>query len=488
MLTIDDTVGRVHQVHPGRTHLFQHWIGPLTALTDVLAVVAVVALSSVGFHLVMHGYEVSRETTLTLAAMLGSIFLFGNLMQSRYQVANYIAPRGQIESVAGVWSLTLIVFLTIALVSKIIDDLSWPIVLLTFVLGIPAIGLTRMLLVSGISIASRQGRMPVRRIFLIGHEENVMSFVERCRPWNVGFEIVDVAYLRSPRSPQLGETASWDMTIADDLAAIVARTRHMQPDAVFIAMPWSQQKIIARCVDALLTTPVAIHLATEQILDRFERPRASRLGAMTSLELSRPVMSWPHLKLKRVFDLVAATLILVAITPILLLVALAIRWETNGPVLFIQRRHGFNRRAFRICKFRTMTVAEDGPIVVQARQDDVRITRVGRILRRYNIDELPQLLNVIAGHMSLVGPRPHALAHDEDFQQRISLYARRHNVKPGITGWAQVNGLRGLTDTDAKMAARIDHDLWYIDNWSFWLDIVILLRTIFSAKSFRNAG
>jgi lipopolysaccharide/colanic/teichoic acid biosynthesis glycosyltransferase len=138
-------------------------------------------------------------------------------------------------------------------------------------------------------------------------------------------------------------------------------------------------------------------------------------------------------------------------------------------------------------KFRTMTSVDDGDVVVQATLGDARVTRVGRWQRRWSIDELPQLLNVIKGDMSLVGPRPHALSHNREYEQRISLYARRHNVKPGITGWAQVNGLRGETDTDEKMLKRVEHDLYYIDNWSLWFDVKILILTALSQRARRNA-
>jgi exopolysaccharide biosynthesis polyprenyl glycosylphosphotransferase len=222
-------------------------------------------------------------------------------------------------------------------------------------------------------------------------------------------------------------------------------------------------------------------------MDRFDNPHIVRIGSLASLRLTRPALSFAQILFKRVFDVFAASAILIASLPVLLLVALAIKLDSKGPVLFLQRRYGFNQEPFRIFKFRTMTTTDDGEVVKQATRNDPRITRIGGFLRRYNLDELPQLLNVIAGQMSLVGPRPHALAHDREFQRKIALYARRHNVKPGITGWAQVNGLRGETDTDDKMARRIAYDHWYIDNWSFWLDIGILLRTVFSPRAFRNA-
>ena len=165
-----------------------------------------------------------------------------------------------------------------------------------------------------------------------------------------------------------------------------------------------------------------------------------------------------------------------------------IRRESPGPVFFMQRRYGFNQEPFRIYKFRSMSAQEDGRVVTQAIAGDSRVTRVGRFIRRTNIDELPQLLNVLRGEMSLVGPRPHAMAHDQAFEREVALYARRHNVRPGITGWAQVNGWRGETDTPEKVLGRVAHDLFYIDNWSLMLDLSIMVRTVFSRKAYKNAG
>jgi len=190
---------------------------------------------------------------------------------------------------------------------------------------------------------------------------------------------------------------------------------------------------------------------------------------------------------KRVLDLVAAIALLVMFAPVLAVVALLVRLDSKGPVFFRQTRTGLRGRAFAIVKFRTMRVLDDGAVIAQTRRDDPRLTKVGRWLRRWNIDEIPQLFNVLIGDMSLVGPRPHALSHDHDYERRISLYARRHNVKPGITGWAQINGYRGEIDTDDKIRKRVEHDLFYIDNWSMWLDLKIIARTVLSPAAYRNA-
>ena len=175
----------------------------------------------------------------------------------------------------------------------------------------------------------------------------------------------------------------------------------------------------------------------------------------------------------------------------LLVVSFGIKLELPGPILFRQNRHGYNNEIIPVIKFRTMNVIEDGELpttFTQARSDDPRLTRLGRVLRRTNIDELPQLFNVLRGEMSLIGPRPHPIALNTMFRERIVPYSRRHNVKPGLTGWAQVNGFRGETDTFEKMQRRVEYDMFYVDNWSFFFDLRILLMTFFSKSAYNNAA
>ncbi|HJY18159.1 MAG TPA: exopolysaccharide biosynthesis polyprenyl glycosylphosphotransferase, partial [Xanthobacteraceae bacterium] len=244
---------------------------------------------------------------------------------------------------------------------------------------------------------------------------------------------------------------------------------------------------IDRCAKTFLALPVEIHLGPEQILHKFDEVELAKVGPLASLQLTRMPLSRAEVVQKRVFDLVFASLALIALTPLLVAVAILIKLDSPGPIFFVQRRYGFNQQPFRIIKFRTMGVSEDGAIVTQTTRDDPRLTRIGRWLRRWNVDEIPQLFNVLTGDMSLVGPRPHALSHDHDYERRISLYARRHNVKPGITGWAQINGYRGEIDSDDKIRKRVEYDLFYIDNWSLWLDLKIIARTLLSPEAYRNA-
>ena len=225
----------------------------------------------------------------------------------------------------------------------------------------------------------------------------------------------------------------------------------------------------------------------ENVSVEYTNADLARHGPLASLQLVRAPLSRLDLLQKRAFDFLAATSGLIAAAPFMAIIAVLIKLDSPGPVFFRQRRYGFNRKPFRILKFRTMSTLDDGAVVNQATRHDPRVTRVGRWLRRLNLDELPQLLNVIRGEMSLVGPRPHAIAHDHEFEKVVDSYACRHNVKPGITGWAQVHGFRGETNTPDKIERRLEYDLYYIENWSLARDVWILFWTVFSPTAYRNA-
>lgn len=469
-----------------RTGGSRHWLGLVMAVADAAIVFAVAAVVACAFYLQNAGSFTGQRSVLEPATMLAAIFVLVNVLRGRYVIGNYLVSRGQIAAAFSSWNIGMATFLAILVLAGISERYSRLALVATYLIGIPVIGLARGALARAFSAASRAGRIAAERIFLIGSEAEVMAFSERHQPWNLGFSVVDVAFLRSPTGRE--SEAEVAASLEADLAAAVANCRTKRPDSVFIALPWSDPRRVDACIDAFMNLPVAIRLTPGRIMQRFDTARIDRTGPLASLCLTRPPLSPTEIAMKRAFDVTAASAILLISLPLLLLVAAMIRLDSPGPVLFRQRRYGFNRQPFRIFKFRTMTVTDDGPVIVQATRGDPRITRLGRFLRRTNLDELPQLLNVLAGDMSLVGPRPHALAHDHEFERKIALYARRHNMKPGITGWAQVNGLRGETDTDEKMEKRVAFDHWYVDNWSFGLDIVILLRTVLSRKAFANAG
>jgi Undecaprenyl-phosphate glucose phosphotransferase len=246
---------------------------------------------------------------------------------------------------------------------------------------------------------------------------------------------------------------------------------------IFLFISWEKSHLIEVILNALSVLPIRVHLVPdEKVIDYLRQTH--RIGAIWTAELKRTPLSKSEQALKRGVDLMGAGLALLLLSPLMAATALLIKLGSGGPIFFVQSRNGFNGRLFRIFKFRTMTVLEDGPVIRQATREDARCTPLGRWLRRTSIDELPQLINVLRGQMSLVGPRPHAAAHDCKYERKIAAYAFRYHVKPGITGWAQVNGYRGETRTLSLMSTRVELDLWYIKNWSIWLDLKILLRTL----------
>jgi undecaprenyl-phosphate galactose phosphotransferase/putative colanic acid biosynthesis UDP-glucose lipid carrier transferase len=248
---------------------------------------------------------------------------------------------------------------------------------------------------------------------------------------------------------------------------------------VFLLLSWNNLRAVEQMLALLRVLSVPVYLLPDRNVAELLKNRIVQIGAACTAELKRAPLTTTEQAQKRAFDLVLSLTLLVVLAPLILLVGALIKLDSRGPIFFKQTRNGFNGRPFKIFKFRTMSVLEDGPVIRQATKDDPRVTHVGRLLRRVNIDELPQLFNVIAGDMALVGPRPHAAAHNSEYGQIIANYAHRYHVKPGLTGWAQVNGLRGQTQTLQQMAKRVEFDLWYIDNWSPWLDFKIMLQTLF---------
>jgi len=228
----------------------------------------------------------------------------------------------------------------------------------------------------------------------------------------------------------------------------------------------------------LQDTTASIYFVPNVAEFQFTGPRLARVGDVPVLALCETPFIGIHSAVKRASDLFFGALILVLVAPVMLAVAAGVWITSPGPVIFRQRRYGLYGETIIVYKFRSMTVTEDGAAILQARQDDARVTAIGAFLRRSSLDELPQFFNVLQGRMSIVGPRPHAVAHNEHYRKLIKGYMLRHKIKPGITGWAQVNGFRGETTTIDKMEARVQYDLDYIRKWSLWFDLLIIVKTV----------
>jgi undecaprenyl-phosphate galactose phosphotransferase/putative colanic acid biosynthesis UDP-glucose lipid carrier transferase len=341
-------------------------------------------------------------------------------------------------------------------------------------LGLPLLLGVRALVRHGVSKLVVAGTLSGPRCILIGdHEEldqlSTLDMLQR-------FGAREVRRFEFP-------LVAKDDHDADIVDAAIAAARIMNAEQILLALSWldARRDLLVRMLRA---QPLPVLL----LPDRSVRQVFSQAGVESGpIELQRAPLSKLERATKRALDLALAGAGVVTLLPLLAVVSLMIKLDSPGPVIFRQNRRGFNGREFMIWKFRTMTVVENGTVIYQAKPNDERVTRVGRLLRVTSIDELPQLVNVLRGEMSLVGPRPHALAHDDEYGSAIGKYAFRHHVEPGITGWAQVNGFRGGTPELDLMKERIDLDLWYIDNWSFWLDVWIILRTCFEVARGRNA-
>jgi len=276
-----------------------------------------------------------------------------------------------------------------------------------------------------------------------------------------------------------------DFRVLGKLDAIADHVSRGGVDIVYIALSMRHEKQMRQIVSQLADSVASVYLAPDFFVFDLIQSRWMNLDGIALVSIFESPFLGLTGWLKRVQDLVISMGVLMVAAAPMLLIAAVIKLTSKGPVIFVQRRYGMDGQAIRVYKFRTMTVCEDGAQILQACREDPRVTRFGRFLRRSSLDELPQFINVLQGRMSVVGPRPHAVAHNEQYRRLIQGYMRRHKVKPGITGWAQVNGWRGETETLDKMQKRVEFDMAYIKNWSVWLDLKIVWLTIW--RGFRGA-
>ncbi len=453
----------------------------LAGLSDILIILGISVLAGVTYHIFTYGDTGDTLNFLKVGALVSLFFILPHILRRRYTINGFLYQDHPYLNLFYTWNFAFFCVLAIGFLSKLSDIYSRGSVLIFYLAGFTALFVLRRILARAIREGWHSGLVASRQIMLVGTDARIMEFQNRYNLLNLGLQIKALVTLPPETVKSPGQRLSAEL----DFAA--ARARALNIDDVYILAPWSEKAILGQCIETFMSLPVSIHLGPERILDGFRDIHIEKLGPMASLKLTRPPLKPLDTLLKRAVDIFVSLTGLILLSPLFLLIALAVKWSSKGPVFFKQKRHGFNHELFSIYKFRTMHVSESGAKITQATRDDARVTRIGRILRRLNIDELPQLLNVLKGEMSIVGPRPHALVHNREWEHKVRLYARRHNMKPGITGWAQINGWRGETDTDIKIRARVEHDLHYIDNWTIWFDIYIILATLFSRKSYRNA-
>ncbi|ACL60057.1 undecaprenyl-phosphate glucose phosphotransferase [Methylobacterium nodulans] len=386
------------------------------------------------------------------------------------------------------WSLVVLLAATVLFFAKLGDHYSRLWLGVFFVVGLVLLLAGRLILSVIVTAQMRRGRFD-RRTAIVGGGEPAEALIEALE-WqpDSGIRIVGVFDDRSDgRSsdvvagyPKLG-------TVSD----LVIYARNTRLDLIVFTLPISAEARILQMLSKLWVLPIDIRLSAHASKLRL-RPRSySYLGSVPVLDLfDKPIADW-DVVVKTLFDRVVGGLLLIAFAPVMLAVALAVRLTSRGPVLFRQKRYGFNNELIEVYKFRSMYVDQsDAGAARLVTKNDPRVTPVGRFIRKTSLDELPQLFNVLKGDLSLVGPRPHALqakAANTLYDQVVDGYFARHKVKPGLTGWAQINGWRGETDTSEKIQRRVEHDLYYIENWSVFFDLQILAMTPFALLKTENA-
>ena len=459
--------GRTRGVLPFRS------IGKIALCSDLVLIISISVLAGSAYHFVALSNLGSVETFLGVGALTATNFAAVLAARGDYEPHRLADFRKQLRETSTVWLLTFFLLSGVAFLLKVTETYSRGATLTFFAVGWCAIAVWRLFVGRIIAQTISTGNFAEQNIILIAEEAQLS-----------GESIVDDLTRYGYRSARIFKLSSdafspgCSSQLKKSIHEIAEISRTEAIECVFLLVSWDKRAAIEQLMDALRILSVPVYLLPDRDVAHFLANRTFNIGAAWTAELKRAPLTAAEQVCKRVMDILVASLVLTMLAPMMALIAALTKLESRGPILFMQTRNGFNGRPFRMCKFRTMFVLEDGPVIRQATRNDPRVTRLGRLLRRANIDELPQLLNVLAGDMSLVGPRPHAVAHNTEYEKVISTYAYRYHVKPGLTGWAQVNGFRGETQTVDLMAKRVEFDLWYIDNWSLWLDFKVLLRTL----------
>ncbi|MDZ7626893.1 MAG: undecaprenyl-phosphate glucose phosphotransferase [Parvularculaceae bacterium] len=454
--------------------------GDLVHFSDFLAIILASVVVAEIYHIYFRGIEYDWQAYAAVG-IVGATGLTSLLRRDGfYEFEAVRSSSRSMRAVVARWALMVLGLIAFGFALKASEQFSrtwlfaWTSVVAFYLVG------ARVVAAAVLRRAVRDGGVFSRRIAVVGATEAGRRFAGHAADPEKAISIVGVYSVGT-------EDVDAGFQLAGNLSDLELAARNGQIDDIVIAMPRSSKEMMNGLINRLSLLPVTLAICPNVHWLDHTGGDIVRIGGAPLLTLyRRPLEGWGGV-LKSIEDYVVGVPAFVLLSPLMLAIAIAIKLEGTGPILFKQQRHGFNHKVFRIYKFRTMTVAEDGENVIQATRHDPRVTKLGAFLRRYSLDELPQILNVLKGDMSLVGPRPHALAHNHQYAQTVQNYSGRHKMKPGMTGWAQVNGWRGETSEREHMAQRVKFDLEYIDNWSLWFDFKIMILTFAAVLFPRNA-
>lgn len=468
--------------HRRRAPIARAVTGDVVQFSEFALVTAASILVAVAYHGIVLDADFDFQR-YAAAGLVGATGVTAILRRDGYYDFDRLTASGR--SMRGVltrWLMVILGLIAFAFALKISEAYSraW----LFSWTGASALGLVVIRIVGAVVLrrTAREGGVLSRRVAVIGDAGLAEKFKILAEKSDRAISVVGVYDVNFSDA---ATTRTFDLT--GNLAAVARAARDGDIDDIVIAAPNANPADMDALVRRLSILPVSIAICPSEHWLNHTGGEITMIGAAPLLNLyRRPLEGWGGL-IKTVEDRLLGSIAFLLAAPVIVVIGAAIKAQSRGPVFFMQQRHGFNNEVFTIYKFRTMTVAEDGESVSQASENDPRVTPFGRFLRRYSLDELPQLINVMKGEMSLVGPRPHALTHNHAYAQTIENYSGRHKMKPGISGWAQVNGYRGETSENELMAERVRYDLEYIDNWSLWFDFKILALTIVAVLFPRNA-
>ncbi|WP_445216148.1 undecaprenyl-phosphate glucose phosphotransferase [Bradyrhizobium sp. Pa8] len=480
-IVLSDSVGSASRTPRLR---FPHAVaGYFCAAVDLLVIIASSILGC-SIYQAFSSLVVSRLDAFALSGSIAAIlYLWMAHAAGFYQFSSIVSSHTGYRKIIIRWLVVGLLLAVLAFLLKVGAIFSRGSILSFVALAATLLPVARWAVTRAIKGVVSEGLLVGRRAVLVGSQDELAALDGEQLLRHFGLSEIDRLTLPSPSLSMMQLNRS-ELSV---LNLAMESARQKGAEEIVLAVSWSEPRRLELVRERMRASPLPVQLLPDQIVRDLTRNLTFAWQPNFAIEIKRGPLSRVEQFLKRGFDVVGALVLLLLLWPPLLIAAIAIKLDSAGPVLFRQRRNGFNVRPFRILKFRTMTVAEDADKVVQATRFDRRVTRVGRHLRRLSVDELPQLFNVLKGDMSLVGPRPHALVHDIQYGEVLSDYAFRHHVKPGITGWAQVNGFRGETRQLEQMQRRVELDLWYINNWSLLLDLKILFRTSIEVASARNA-
>jgi putative colanic acid biosysnthesis UDP-glucose lipid carrier transferase len=466
------------QPHAGRKWPIHYdSVEPLAVIADLATIIFTSVLSGLLYHLQESGTPGDTSKYLGSAVLVSALFISLMKIRGMYRPTELLVLRSQIRAVCIAWTSVFLLLAGTVFALKIGNEISRGASMLFGVFGLIALLVHRSVLRDLLAKGLAGRRFSGRNVVLITDHSQMGDASLTQTLTGLGFCVKEHFIFPSADSDHRQRV----------VAKVIEHIRGSDIEEIVVSADPNRWSELRTFVTELRVLPFPVSFVPIGAASEIFRRPSRELGNTICVELQRgPLTSFEHAA-KRCTDVLFAGLALTALLPLLAIVAISIKIDSPGPILFRQQRCGFNGKCFQIRKFRTMSVLEDGPTIIQAQFADKRVTRLGRWLRRSSIDELPQLLNVLDGTMCLVGPRPHALAHDNQFDKIVRNYALRRRVKPGLTGLAQVNGCRGPTPTAASIERRIEYDLRYIDNWSLWLDFAILLQTPVAILRARNA-